>query len=344
MHTLNRNLKAIGIVTAVVTSVLAPMAGVMADGLAPCDGVAGYAHEFDKYINDPHPGQIVVSVVALPAFDPEWGLQIISSRNGFMLRSVQFPKSVWHGAYREVRPGYFERDPDAVPPEPIIHEVALSPDLARRLQSLVAAEVAHADPSNTRMGFDGEGFLFYAQGGCGFAGSPDLGTRPERLVDIIKNLKIQASLPSRWLQLFWEKRVLVKFTRITGSAPMSLSQYLVVMGLGFGIIVFGALPLLIAAVVMLVPERLARKGRFVAASGALSYGFTCFVALLLLPFFLIGYQVSAQLFLDGHSSLGSVFAFLTKYALIALFAAWVIFSVAVPIYVRRVVWPMLPTA
>jgi hypothetical protein len=125
---------------------------------------------------------------------------------------------------------------------------------------------------------------------------------------------------------------------------MSISQYLMVIGLGIGIIALGTLPLLIAAIVMLVPKRLSRKRRFVAASGALSYGFTCFVALLLLPFFLIGVQVSAQLILDGHSGLGTVFAFLTKYALFGLFAAWVIFSVAVPVYVRRVVWPLLPTA
>ena len=237
--------------------------------------------------------------------------------------------------------GYFARDPSVVPPDPVVHEVALSPDLAGALQSVVAEEVAHVDHSNARMGLDGEGFLFYAHGDCGFTWSPERGTRPERLVDIFENLKIQASLPSRWLQLFWEKRVLVKFIGFTGSAPMPLSQYLIVIVLGIGIIGFGALPLLIAAVVMLVPKRLARKRRFVAASSALSYGFTCFVALILLPFFLIGFQVSAQLSLDGYSILASVLAFLTRYALIALFAAWVVFSVAVPIYVRRVVWPML---
>ena len=339
---LERMRKVVIVGLAVITAASAPMVRVMADGLAPCDrNITGFAHEIDRFINDPHLGQLVVSVTALPAIDAEWGLQIIRTRDGFLLRSVQFTQSVWHNAYREVRPGYFARDPSVVPPDPVVHEVALSPDLAGALQSVVAEEVAHVDHSNARMGLDGEGFLFYAHGDCGFTWSPERGTRPERLVDIFENLKIQASLPSRWLQLFWEKRVLVKFIGFTGSAPMPLSQYLIVSVLGIGIIGFGALPLLIAAVVMLVPKRLARKRRFVAASSALSYGFTCFVALILLPFFLIGFQVSAQLSLDGYSILASALAFLTRYALIALFAAWVVFSVAVPIYVRRVVWPML---
>ena len=48
---------------------------------------------------------------------------------------------------------------------------------------------------------------------------------------------------------------------------MPASQYLIVIALGFGIIAVGALPLLIASVVMLVPRRLPRRRRFVMVSG-----------------------------------------------------------------------------
>jgi hypothetical protein len=329
-------------IVAVVASlaIAASIGGAMADGLAPCDKNAeGFVDEVARRIGDSQVGDAVVSFVALPAFDAEWGLQVIRDGEDFRLRSVQFKRSVWHGAYREVRPGYFQRDPDTVQPDPIVRLVSLSPELAGAVRDLVITEIAHADPSNARMGLDGEGFYFYANGRCASTWSPDLATSPERLVDILENLKIQAALPSRLVQLFWEKRVLVKLNRHTGGPTMSASQYLVVIALGIGIIAFGALPLLIASVVLLIPRKLPKKRRFVMASGALSYGFTCFVALLLLPFFLIGSQVSAQLAVDGHSSWAATLDLIAKCSFAVLFASWAVFSIAVPIYLRRKFWP-----
>jgi hypothetical protein len=328
-------------IAALVGSFMIAMAvsSAMADGLAPCDKFAdAFVGEVEEHVGDSPVGDTVVSFVALPSFAAEWALQIIRNRDGFMLRSVQFKRSVWYGAYREVSPGHFARDPDAVQPDPIVHTVSLSPYLARAVRDLMVAEIAHADPANARLGFDGEGFYFYANGQCGSTWSPVPATRPERLVDILENLKIQAYLPTRLLQLFWEKRVFVKLSHYTGSQTMPVSQYLVVIALGFGIIAFGALPLLIASMVMLVPKRLPKKRRFVMVSGVLSYGFTCFVALVLLPFFLIGSQVSAQLAVDGHSTGASTLDLIVKYSLTVLFAAWVVFSVAVPIYLRRIFW------
>jgi Na+/serine symporter len=73
-------------------------------------------------------------------------------------------------------------------------------------------------------------------------------------------------------------------------------------------------------------------------SGALSYGFTCFVGLILLPFVLIGSQVAAQLDVDGHSDLAPMLDLLVKYSQVALFVALVVFAVVVPIYLRKR-WP-----
>ena len=317
-----------------------PIAVAAADGLAPCDKrTAGFVDDIREKLEERHLGDIVASFVALPSFSAEWGLQIIRDRDGFILRSVQFKQSAWYGAYREVHPGYFAPDPDAVQPDPIVHTVSLSPDLAVAVRALLATEIAHADPANARYGLDGEGFFFYANGQCGSTWSPVYATRSERLVDILETMKVQASLPTRLLQLFWEKRVLVKLTHYAGSMTMPTSEYLIVIALGLGIIAFGALPLLTAAVVMLIPKSLPKRGRFVAASGALSYGCTCFVALALLPFFLIGSQVSVQLAVDGHSSWALTLDLIAKYALILLFATWLVFSVSVPIYLRRKIWP-----
>jgi len=60
-----------------------------------------------------------------------------------------------------------------------------------------------ADKANARMGLDGEGFYFYANGNCAWAWSPDPGSKPQRLADIFQDLKTQSLLPTRLVQLFW---------------------------------------------------------------------------------------------------------------------------------------------
>jgi hypothetical protein len=79
-------------------------------------------------------------------------------------------------------------------------------------------------------------------------------------------------------------------------------------------------------------------------SGALSYGFTCLVALVFLPFFLAGSQVSAQLEVDGHTTSATAHDLIVRFGFGVLFVAWLVFSVAVPVYLRRRVWPAMSGA
>jgi hypothetical protein len=312
----------------------------VADGLAPCRD-DGFFDEVDGHIDAPHSGETVVSFTAIPSFQAEWGLRIIRTQDGFVLRSTQFRRSLWYGAYREVRRGRFERIPELKQPDPIVHEVSLSQDLGTALQDLVVDEIDNADSADARMGLDGEYFYYSANGHCGSTWSPERGTRAARLVSLFETLKSQASLPTRLLQLFWEKRALAKISTITGSPTMPVAQYLVVIGLGLAVIAFAALPLFIAAVVMLIPHRLLRKRRFVLVSGALSYGFTCLVALVFLPFILAGSQVSAQLEVDGYTTSATATDLIIRFGSGVLFVAWLVFSVAVPIFLRRTVWPAM---
>jgi hypothetical protein len=315
---------------------------VMADGLALCNHFDdGFLDELDGHIDAPHAGDTVVSFTAIPSFQAEWGLRIIQTADGFLLRSTQFRRSIWYDAYREVRPGRFERVPELKQPDPIVHEVSLSPGFGAQLRDLIVEEIDHADSADARMGLDGESFYYSANGHCGFTWSPERGTRPARLVDLFENLKVQASLPTRLLQLFWEKRVLAKISTMIGRSQMPVSEYLVVIGLGLAVIAFAALPLFIAAVVMLIPHRLRRKGRFVLVSGAMSYGFTCLVALVFLPFFLAGSQVSAQLEVDGHTTSATATDLIVRFGLGVMIVCWLMFSVAVPVYMRRTVWPAM---
>jgi hypothetical protein len=311
----------------------APMPLAMADGLVPCDGrAASLAEVLSDDSNDSSLDEVILSYLDLPGLRTGWGLQIIRSGDRFLLRSVRF-RVDWRGGTVEVRPGVF--GPNPVQPPPVVRTVPFSRSLAGDLRAVVIAEIAKADQANARMGFDGEGFYFYAEDQCAWAWSPDRGTKPERLAGIFQDLKTQSLLPTRLAQLFWEKRVVVRLDQYTGSASMSVGQYLIVLAVGIGIVAVGALPLLVAWVVTFFPKKPQGKRRFVVVFGALSYGFTCFVGLILLPFLLLGSWVSADLSVDGHSDLAFTLDVIVEYAVYVLLNAGVVFAVAVPIYLRR---------
>jgi hypothetical protein len=310
-----------------------------AEGLQPCDAhAAAIVEDLSDDSKDSSPGQVVVSFLDLPALRTGWGFQIVRSGERFLLRTVQFRRDM-RGGIVELRPGVFGTNP--VQPDPLVRAVSLSRDLAERLSAVAVTEIAQADQANARMGFDGEGFYFFVDGKCAWAWSPVPGTRPERLADIFLDLKTQALLPTRLLQHFWEKRVIARLNHYTGSPAMPLYQYLIIAAFGIGIVVVGALPLLTAWIVTLLPKGLQRKRRFVVVSSALSYGFTCFVGVILLPFVLIGWQVAAQLDVDGHSDLALTLDLIAKHAALALLGVGVVFAVIVPIQLRRKWWPSL---
>jgi len=310
-----------------------PMHFAMADGLQPCDSWAvGFVKDLSDDSKGSSPGQVMLSYLDLPGLWTGWGFQIVRSGERYLLRTVQFRRAM-RGGTIELRPHVF--GPNPVQPDPLVRTASISRSLAERLSAVAIAEIAQADQANARMGLDGEGFYFYADGKCAWTWSPDPGTRPERLADIFQDLKTQALLPTRLVQLFWERRVIARLNHYTGSAAMPLYQYLILIAVGIGIVAVGALPLLIAWIVTLIPKRLHRKRRFVVVSGALSYGFTCFFGLILLPFVLIGSGVAAQLDVDGHSALAFTLDFIVKYAVLALLGVGVMFAVIVPIYLRR---------
>jgi hypothetical protein len=310
-----------------------PVSKARADGLQPCDSwAAGFVKDLADDSKGSSTGQVVLSYLDLPGLRTGWGFQIVRSGDRSLLRTVQFRRDLQGGTV-EIRPHVF--GPNPVQPDPLVRTVSISRSLAERLRAVAIAEIAQADQANARVGFDGEGFYFYADGKCGWAWSPDLGTRPERLTDIFQDLKTQARLPTRLVQLFWEKRVIVRLNHYTGSAAMPLYQYLIILAIGIGIVVAGALPLLIAWIVTLIPKRLQRKLHFVLVSGALSYGFTCFLAVLLLPFLLLGSAVAAQFDVDGHSDLALTLDVIVKYSVYVLLNAGLVFAVAVPIYLRK---------
>jgi hypothetical protein len=309
-----------------------------ADGLVPCDNHgAGFAKDLSEDSHDSRPGELILSYIYTPSLRVGWGLQIFRSENRYFLRSLQFRRD-FHGGMVEIRPHVFGSNP--VQPDPVIRMVALSGRLAEALRAVSVAEIAQADRANARMGLDGEGYYFDAEGRCAFAWSPDTGSRSARLSNIFDTLNTQSRLPTRPLQLLWEGHAVVRLNHFTGSATMPASDYLVFIAAGVAVVVVGALPLLTAGIVTLIPTRPHRKLRFVLIAGALSYGFTCIIAVALLPFFLIGSQAAAQLDVDGHSVLAPTLDAIVEYSVYVVLNALLVFAVAVPIYLRKK-WPTL---
>ena len=335
-------MRALLLIGLVIVIGAASISTARAEGLQPCDSRAqGLVEDLsdDSKVSDP--GEAILSFLDLPALSTGWGLQIVRSRERFLLRMVQFRRD-FRGGRMEIRPHVFGWNP--VQPDPLVRTVSISRGLAERLGAVVTAEIAHPDQADTRGGFDGEEFFFYAGGKCGGAWSPDLGTRPELLADIFQDLKTQALLPTRLVQLFWEKRTVARLNLYTGTEAMTVYQYLLVIAVAVAIVVVGALPLLIAWLVSLFPKRLQRKRHFVVVSGALSYGFTCFIGVVLLPFLLLGSWVAAELDVEGLSDWAIPLDFIVLYGVYVLLNAALVFGLAVPIYLRRKWWPRLTSS
>jgi hypothetical protein len=320
-------------VALVITMMVVSVSRATADGLQPCESwVAGFVKDLSDDSQGSSSGQVMLTYLDLPGLSTGWGFQIVRSKDQFLLRTIQFRRAI-EASIVELQPGVF--GPNPVQPDPFVRTASISRSLVERLSAVAIAEIGQADRANARMGLDGEGYYFYAKDQCAWAWSPDPGTKSQRLTDIFQDLKAQPLLPTRLVRLFWEKRVIARLNHYGGSVAMPLYHYLIIVAFGIGIVVVGALPLVIAWIVTLIPKRLQRKRRFVVVSGALSYGFTCFVGLILLPFILIGWQVAAQLDVDGHSDLAVTLDFIAKHSMFALLGVAFVFAVIVPIYLRR---------
>ena len=277
----------------------------------------------------------MASLTAFPSFQPEWGVRIIRTESGPRLRTVEFHVSVWYSGYREIRPGTFARNPSAANYQRTVREVPVSTDVAQALQGILRSEVGRADKKNERFGFDGQIYMFSSGGVCATAWSPESNSRSRKLVEVFETLKTQASVPTRWLQLFWERRAFRQLQLLAEETTMTTGEYLLVLGLGSGIVLLAALPIFIALVLAAIPRSLPRKRAFVFVSGAMSYGSTCLVALLFLPFLLASTQLAVQLDTDGHTGVAMVVGWIGKVSPVAVFGFWLVASVATPIFLRR---------
>jgi hypothetical protein len=305
----------------------------------PCwDDQDDYVQELDSHIDESLVGDVTVRFTAVPSFAREWGVRIFERSGETMLRVVQFKRSVWSGAYREIRPNVFGRVPTAAIYARFTAEVPISPDTAALLRRIVAEQVLDGGAS---YGLDGETYYLSADGACREIRTPANRTSAENLINAFSLLRVQAFMPFRATQLFWERLARWQLFAARGDTDMSGSEYWILAGFLILAVAVAALPIVAASIVMLIPRRLSFKRKFVVAAGALSYGYTCLVGLLLLPFLLLGLAISnfpnQQNIPRGFLYLADISGFLPE----ALLIVWILLSLSIPIYMRRTTWRRL---
>jgi hypothetical protein len=307
----------------------------------PCwDDHDDYVKELDSHIDESLVGNVTVRFTAAPSFAREWGVRIFERSGETMLRVVQFKRSVWNGAYREIRPNVFGRVPTPAIYGRFTAEVPISPDTATLLRRIVANQVLDGGAS---YGFDGETYFLSVDGGCREIRTPAIGTSAEKFIKAFTLLRVQAFMPFRATQLFWERLARWQLFAVRGDTDMAGSEYWILAGFLILAVAVAALPVVVASIVMLIPHRLRFKRKFIVAAGALSYGYTCLVGVLLLPFLLMGLAISnmpnQQNMPRGFLYLADISGFLPE----ALLIVWIILSLSIPIYIRRTMWRRIPT-
>lgn len=333
------------VLTIIFLSILCAPLVSMADALEPCTswGADNYRNTVTATIDSPYRDQTLVSFTEFPSFSWEWGIRVVDSEGRMRLRVVEFQESVWYSAYDETESGYFEQDLSKPSYRRLIRETNLSTDTARLLQSIMDREVRDAkEKQGLTMGFDGTSYLFVANDNCAQTWSPEQASRAGKLVQIFYDLRIQAAIPSRFLQLGWERRIHARLLALEGER-MSARDYLLFASISLAIMAFAALPLFIATIFALIKPALPRRRWYILSAAALSYGIACIVALPFFVFAFVGDQISSQLGSDGHAIASTGVRWITQAAIPTIFAAWLIAMFLVPTLLkrhwRRMLWP-----
>lgn len=193
-------------------------------GLVPCESsLSSYYTEVEDAIAAPSAGRIVGRFTAYPSFQSEWGIVLFDQDGRFTLRVVEFRSSIWHSAYREVKPGSFARDPAKADHTSDVDEIAISGELATLIGTVLSQEIAAAREENRRHVLDGEIFRFTSGDTCAETWSPESGTRPGQLVAAMASLHTLSGVPTDWLRYLWEPWVARKWRALAptpvASAP-----------------------------------------------------------------------------------------------------------------------------
>jgi hypothetical protein len=308
-------------------------------GLEPCTQPF---HDVDAEVEGPIDGHVhgrlLISYTESPSFEPEWGVRLYEHQGEYRLLVARYQASVWYSAYREVKPHHFARDPTVPPPGLWINDVSVSAHAGDLLRRVINQEVDGQRASNERMGLDGVSHTFKDEHGhCAATWSPEGDTRAAKLVDIAHSLQMQGRLPWRMLQFAREQYVTVELRELSEES-MTPNPYPILLSALAIVAAVASLPLLIAALTLLFPNRPRRKVGFVVWSGIISYGLTGLLGIVLIPLIVVGARMFAYVIPTHPFGAPAVLAFVFDSAPGALLLAWLVLSLVVPIYLRRKGW------
>lgn len=309
----------------------------MAGDLQPCASppMDGYRETVLATIDAPYRNQTLVSFTEFPSFSSEWGIRIIERGKHMRLRVVEFQDSVWYSASKETESGYFEQDLSSASYRRLIRDTALSADTARLLQSVVSGQVLSASAKEgLTMGFDGTTYIFGVGDACAEIWSPEATSRAGKIIDVFNDLRIQAAIPSRFLQLGLERRIHARLLALEGRR-MSIREYFLFATMSLAVIAFAALPLLVATFFAVFKPALPRKRWYILSSAALTYGIACISALPFFVFAFVGAPLSSQLDKDGHAIASTAVHWMGQAAMPVVLSIWFIAMFLLPALLRR---------
>jgi MFS family permease len=126
---------------------------------------------------------------------------------------------------------------------------------------------------------------------------------------------------------------------------MQFADYLLAFGLGTGVVLGAAFPLLAAIVVACWPgDKPKSRWWFVAVCSVLAYGISGVLSVLSLPFELFDTHITPTLHEEGQRAVPTINTWLLKATEWLPIASLVVGSVAVPVLARRHFWALVHSA
>lgn len=126
---------------------------------------------------------------------------------------------------------------------------------------------------------------------------------------------------------------------------MELDIYIKAFGIGIGIWLLSAFPIVIATIIALIPgSEIKRKFIFSLVSGVASYGLAVLTYIAFVPFHLLAIFFAPQWEVDGHTTLSHSIRFLSEAGDVVALVVLLLCSVVIPILGRKKYWKIIDDA
>ena len=120
---------------------------------------------------------------------------------------------------------------------------------------------------------------------------------------------------------------------------MGIEVYIKSIGIGLGIWLLSAFPVVLAAIVTQIPgSNIQRKIWFSIVSGVMAYGLAVLTYICFVPFFLMATYYAPQWYADGYETIARSFTFLSEIGDVISLIVLLVASFLIPILGRNNYW------